>query len=122
MVRRDLLEALGGFDEGFFMYCEDKDLCRRIRAAGYDVRFEPEAVARHEGGASAPRASLLPVLAESRVRYARKHSGRVTAAAERAGVGLGALTHMVVSKGGRAARSGHASALLVATGLRPHAR
>lgn len=122
MVRRDLLQELGGFDEGFFMYCEDKDLCRRIRAAGYDVRFEPEAVARHEGGASAPRTSLLPVLAESRVRYASKHSGRVAAAVERAGVGLGALTHMVVSKGGRAARAGHGSALLVATGLRPHAR
>jgi N-acetylglucosaminyl-diphospho-decaprenol L-rhamnosyltransferase len=119
LVRRDLLEQLDGLDEGFFMYCEDKDLCRRIRKAGYDVRYEPEAVADHEGGASAPRASLLPVLAESRVRYARKHSGRVGAVLERVGVGLTAITHMIVSRGGRAARTGHAAALLAVSGLRP---
>ena len=40
---------------------------------GLDVRFEPDAVVVHEGGASAPRAALLPVLAASRVRYAAKH-------------------------------------------------
>ena len=123
LVRRDLLERLEGLDEGFFMYCEDKDLCRRIRDAGYNVRYEPEAVVRHEGGASAPRAALLPVLAESRVRYARKHRGRAVAALERAGIGLTALTHMVVAKGGRAARAGHAASLLAASGLRsPGAR
>ncbi len=71
-----VFEEVGGFDERFFLYCEDKDLCRRIRAAGYDVRYEPRATARHRGGASAPRAGLLPVLARSRVAYARKHSGR----------------------------------------------
>ena len=60
LVRRDALEQLGGLDEGFFLYCEDMDLCRRLRDAGYDVRYEPAAVAIHEGGASAPRASLLP--------------------------------------------------------------
>jgi N-acetylglucosaminyl-diphospho-decaprenol L-rhamnosyltransferase len=119
LVRRELLEQLDGLDEGFFMYCEDKDLCRRIRKAGYDVRYEPEAVARHEGGASAPRSSLLPVLAESRLRYARKHNGRAGATLERVGVGLTALTHIVVSKGGRAARAGHAASLLVVSGLRP---
>ena len=42
------------------MYCEDIDLCRRLRAAGYELVFEPAAVVEHEGGASAPRAQLLP--------------------------------------------------------------
>jgi N-acetylglucosaminyl-diphospho-decaprenol L-rhamnosyltransferase len=117
LVRRSVLEELGGWDEGFFMYCEDKDLCRRARRAGYDVRYEPTAVVRHEGGASAPRASLARVLAESRVRYARKHSGRAVAELERVGVALTALTHIVVARGGRAARAGHAQALRAA--LRP---
>ncbi|MGZ4462565.1 MAG: glycosyltransferase family 2 protein, partial [Gaiellaceae bacterium] len=63
LVRRSLLERLEGLDEGFFLYCEDKDLCRRARDAGFDVRFEPAAVCRHVGGRSAPRSSLLPVLA-----------------------------------------------------------
>jgi GT2 family glycosyltransferase len=111
LVRRTLLEELGGMDEGFFLYSEDTDLCRRIWDAGYEVRFDPGATAVHEGGASAPRPSLIPVLVTSRVRYAGKHRGPVAALGERVGVALGALTHAVVSKGGRAARAGHLRSL-----------
>ena len=50
LVRRDGARGLGGLDEGFFLYCEDIDLCRRPRDAGYDVRFEPAATAMHVGG------------------------------------------------------------------------
>jgi N-acetylglucosaminyl-diphospho-decaprenol L-rhamnosyltransferase len=107
LVRRDVLETLDGLDDGFFLYCEDLDLCRRIRAAGLDLRFEPRAVAVHTGGGSAPRAALLPVLAASRVRYARKHQPRHVMLLERLGIVLGALTHAVVARGGRAARGGH---------------
>jgi GT2 family glycosyltransferase len=116
LVRRDLLERLGGFDEGFFMYCEDKDLCRRAWAAGYAVVFEPAAVATHVGGggASAPRGNLLPVLASSRVRYADKHAGRAFAIAERLGVALGSLTHAAIGKGDSVVRRGHARAFLAA--------
>ena len=116
LVRRSVLDVVGGFDERFFLYCEDKDLCRRIRAAGFDVRYEPGATVRHRGGASAPRARLLPVLARSRVAYARKHWSGVPAALERAGVALNALTHAVVSRGGREQRAGHLSALAAALG------
>ena len=105
---------LGGLDEGFFMYCEDIDLCRRLRSSGYELVFEPAASVVHLGGASAPRAALLPTLAASRVRYARKHRGRAVAFLERVGVGLGAATHALVGRGGRAARAGHARALLAA--------
>jgi GT2 family glycosyltransferase len=110
-VRREALHRLRGLDERFFLYREDMDLCRRLRAAGYDVRFEPAAIVRHVGGASAPRAGLFPVLAESRVRYARKHAAPVAAGLERLGVALEALTHTVVARGGGAARAGHAKAL-----------
>lgn len=110
LARRNVLEQLGGWDEGFFLYCEDKDLCRRARDLGYDVLYVPDAVAEHEGGASMPRTSLLPVLASSRVRYARRHRGAAAAAAERFGIALTALTHVAVTRGGRAARAGHARA------------
>ena len=116
LVRRSVLEQVGGFDERFFLYCEDKDLCRRIRAAAYDVCYEPQATVRHRGGASAPRARLLPVLARSRVEYARKHCGGLRAVLERAGVALNELTHAVVSRGGREQRAGHLSALAAALG------
>lgn len=46
-IRRDLFEALGGFDPRFFMYCEDTDLAWRGRLAGYRCLYVPEAVVRH---------------------------------------------------------------------------
>jgi N-acetylglucosaminyl-diphospho-decaprenol L-rhamnosyltransferase len=119
LVRRVVLDQLDGLDEGFFMYCEDIDLCRRLVEAGWELAYEPSALVVHVGGASAPRTGLVPVLAESRVRYARKHHGRLRAGLERAGVGLEALTHLAISRGGWAARRGHARALQVA--LRPPA-
>jgi len=114
LVRRDVLEAIDGLDESFFLYCEDIDLCRRIWDAGYEVRYVPAAVSHHEGGASAPRTGLLPVLAASRIRYAKKHRGTSAATLERIGVGLGAVTHILVGRGGAPARAGHARALRVA--------
>lgn len=110
LVRRAAFEAIGGFDEGFFLYCEDMDLCARLRAAGHRIRFAPGATARHEGGVSAPRSSLYAVLAESRIRYARKHSGRVSAALQRFGIGLNAATHVAVAARRPAHARGHAAA------------
>jgi N-acetylglucosaminyl-diphospho-decaprenol L-rhamnosyltransferase len=114
LVRRSLLERLGGFDEGFFLYCEDKDLCRRAWSDGSTVRYEPRAQALHVGGVSAPRGELLPVLAASRIRYARKHAGGWTPAAERLGVAIGSLTHAALGRGGPVVRSGHARAAVAA--------
>ncbi|MFN7263586.1 MAG: glycosyltransferase family 2 protein [Phenylobacterium sp.] len=52
LVRRSLFEALGGFDEELFMYCEDVDLGYRIRLAGGACRVIPDAVVEHRGSAS----------------------------------------------------------------------
>jgi N-acetylglucosaminyl-diphospho-decaprenol L-rhamnosyltransferase len=97
LVRRTAFEAVGGFDDGFFLYCEDQDLCRRLRAAGGGIRYEPSAVVSHRGGHSAPRPSLYAVLAESRIRIARKHNGPVRAALQHAAISVEALTHALVS-------------------------
>jgi GT2 family glycosyltransferase len=114
LLRRETLEALGGLDERFFMYCEDMDLCRRTRALGLDVRYEPSATAAHIGGRSAPSARMQPVLVRSRVAYAHKHfslPGRLVA---RVGIVAAEVTHALVSRGGRAARVGHLRALRAA--------
>ncbi len=111
MIRRRVLEEAQGLDERFFLYSEDVDLCRRVRDLGYDIAFEPAVVCRHEGGASAPRAGLYAVLAESRMIYARAHRGRLRAATERIGIGLGELTHAALGRGGAEARRGHRRAL-----------
>ena len=114
LVRREMLSRVGGWDSGFFLYGEDIDLCRRVRRAGGDICFVPDAIARHEGGASGPRAALMPVLAASRIRYAQKHQRPVVRELERLGVALGALTHLIVAPGGLAARGGHLRALTLA--------
>ena len=113
-LRRSVLEELGGWDEGFFLYGEDVDLCFRLRRAGYDVRYEPSARVVHDEGASSSRAASLPRLAAARIRFARKHYSGRGAVLERAGVALWALTRIVVSRGGRKDRAGHARALGVA--------
>ena len=111
LVRRDALDAIGGFDEGYFLYGEDMDLCRRLGENAGRVRFEPGATAHHEGGRSAPRTSLFAVLAQSRIRFARKHYGRLNAGLQRLGLAAGALTHIVAALPRPAHRRGHIAAL-----------
>jgi len=116
LVRRSLLEALDGFDESFFMYCEDKDLCKRAQDEGMRVWYEASAACVHEGQASAPRTSLVPVLAASRLRYLDKHAGRPAAMAHRVGLALDALTRVVFARGGMESRAAHARALAAIAG------
>ncbi|NTU67083.1 MAG: glycosyltransferase [Candidatus Moranbacteria bacterium] len=52
IMRKNLFESLGGFDEDFFMYFEDADLCKRARDFGKTVRFDPGLEIIHHGGAS----------------------------------------------------------------------
>ncbi|MGV1006981.1 MAG: glycosyltransferase family 2 protein [Dermatophilaceae bacterium] len=55
LLRREAFEQVGGFDEGFFMYFEDLDLCERIGRAGWDVVYVPEATVEHAGGHATQR-------------------------------------------------------------------
>jgi N-acetylglucosaminyl-diphospho-decaprenol L-rhamnosyltransferase len=119
LVRRAILEALGGWDEGFFLYSEDADLCYRIRAGGFGVLFVGAAMASHVGGASAPRPQLLSTLAASRLRFVRKHRGRLAGAVERVGLALEAVSGLVTGRGGPGSRRGHARSLRSLFGHHP---
>jgi hypothetical protein len=74
-VRRSAFEAVGGFDEAFFMYFEEVDLCRRLAAAGWEVHFVPEARVTHVGAASTSqvRASMAVQHFRSTLRFYRRH-------------------------------------------------
>ena len=52
LLRREALADVGGFDERFFMFSEEVDLCYRLRRAGWQVAFTPAAEFVHVGGAS----------------------------------------------------------------------
>jgi len=51
-IRRDAFEAVGGFDERYFMYYEEADLCRRLAHAGYETHFAPVTTVVHARSAS----------------------------------------------------------------------
>jgi N-acetylglucosaminyl-diphospho-decaprenol L-rhamnosyltransferase len=86
LARRAALDAVGGFDEDFFLYEEDADLCRRLRAAGWRVVFTPEARVVHRLGQSMARAPAPSRAAydRSHLRYYRKHNGLLQQAGLRA--------------------------------------
>lgn len=71
LLRRSAFDAVGGFDERFFMYYEDTDLCRRLREAGYRLRYEPAATAVHHWGESTAQAParMLTESYRSRAQY-----------------------------------------------------
>jgi GT2 family glycosyltransferase len=81
LVRRDLFERLGGFDEAFFLYSEEVDLLYRARGLGAETWYDPAAEVVHEWGGTAGRASALTLReqARSHVRYLDKHASRATA-------------------------------------------
>jgi GT2 family glycosyltransferase len=75
MVRAGVLARLGGFDERFFMYCEEIDLCRRIKAAGWDIYCVPQAEIVHLVAQSTRqfRHSMFVALWRSRFLMFEKH-------------------------------------------------
>ena len=77
MVRRDVFESLGGFDERFFMYWEDSDLCLRALKAGWKTMYEPRAEVIHFTGRASRHAPMRSQLAFHRsvFHYYWKHAG-----------------------------------------------
>jgi hypothetical protein len=77
LVRREVYGQVGGFDERFFMYSEEADWLRRMKDAGWEAIFVPEARVTHLGGASGAReeARISRHFFESLDYYERKHHG-----------------------------------------------
>ena len=79
LVPRKVLEAVGPLDEGFFVYAEEADWCRRIRGAGWGCMFVPEARIIHLDGGSKSTAQIQSrmyvQMQKSNLYYTRKHYG-----------------------------------------------
>ena len=70
LMERAAFESVGGFDERFFLYKEDEDLCYRMRLAGGSIRYEPSVTVRHHGSVVAGRG---PELARAERQFIDKH-------------------------------------------------
>ncbi|WP_210413838.1 glycosyltransferase family 2 protein [Protaetiibacter larvae] len=82
LVSRSDWEALGGMDEDYFLYGEDADFSRRARAAGLRPVVVPDAVIVHEvGGSTASAGRKMCMVMAGKATDARKHRGRIGAAA-----------------------------------------
>jgi len=92
LVPRSVFQEIGAFDPDFYIYSEEHDFCKRARNRGFRVFFTPVAEMIHFGGQTTKRMSLAMALiqVESRLRYFRKHRGRLTAFVFRAILVLGA--------------------------------
>jgi len=58
MIRRVAFEAVKGFDERYFLFCEDTDLCKRLGLAGWEIWYSPEATVNHHIGESEMASSI----------------------------------------------------------------
>ena len=122
LARRSALEAVAGFDEGFFLYEEDVDLCLRLRRAGWRIVFTPAAEVVHHLGrsvASDPWRSRLEYH-RSHLRFYRKHNGALQTALLRAHLVAGAVTGLLRALGPgadrREGRAHHREVLALALG------
>jgi hypothetical protein len=101
-VGREAFAVLGGFDERYFMYFEDADLCRRATRAGMPIRYLPDAVVDHVGGASSPGDYRFgPWHAASMIRYLATWHGPAGALAGLCVLWVRAVTAVLLVRPGR---------------------
>jgi GT2 family glycosyltransferase len=113
IIRRDLLNELGGFDEGYFMYFEETDFCVRARRRGKRVHHAPIGEFLHEEGGTSRSVRLRTFLdfRRSQILFHRKHGGIVAAMAARGLLVLGsalrvpALALLSLTRGSERARA-----------------
>jgi GT2 family glycosyltransferase len=81
LVKREVINQVGGFDEDYFMYAEEADWCYRIRNRGWHIYYVPEAEVYHRKGSSARQVPLETYvrLRESRILFLLKHRDRIQA-------------------------------------------
>lgn len=101
LVRREVYDQVGGFDEHFFMYAEETDWQRRMRVAGWEIGFTPAAPVMHLGGASG--ASDKPKINRhffgSLDRYELKHHGLLGLLSVRAAMIVGCALRLALWTG-----------------------
>ncbi|GIK55967.1 MAG: glycosyltransferase family 2 protein [Chloroflexi bacterium] len=129
MTRQEIAHTVGGLDEGYFMYSEELDWCRRIKMAGWRVVYLPTAQITHYQGKSSEQvvAQRHIYFNRAKLRYFRKYHGRAPALILRLFLLLNYLAQMVLEAGKGVVghkrplrwQRVHAYWLVIRSGLRP---
>jgi GT2 family glycosyltransferase len=82
MIRRQAFEEVGRFDESFFLYFEETDLCHRLSTIGWETHFAPVTTVVHAGEASTVQraADMTVQLVASNIKFCRQHYSRTWSA------------------------------------------
>jgi GT2 family glycosyltransferase len=104
LARREAIESAGFMDERFFLYSEETDFCRRISAAGWEIRHFPWMTILHHGAEVGVKPRVESLTAHSRMLYARKHFSRVHRALYLSAVVLGHVIRLAFSVRGEHGR------------------
>jgi N-acetylglucosaminyl-diphospho-decaprenol L-rhamnosyltransferase len=120
VLRREATASAGVLDERFFLYCEEPDLCMRVKKAGWSVVHLPVMTVVHAAGKNGVRPRLVAQDAYARKQYAHKHFGPASRGAYLAALGIRHLIRAAAPGGngaeGAARREGSRRALAVLAG------
>jgi N-acetylglucosaminyl-diphospho-decaprenol L-rhamnosyltransferase len=119
LVRREALLSAGFLDERFFLYCEEADLCLRIRRAGWEIRHLPELTIVHHANKAGSNPRLDAQAAFAKRQYAEKNFSVAHRFAAVAALALGYALRSVRPGGDPAARESSRAALTTLLGLAP---
>ncbi|MGN6257803.1 MAG: glycosyltransferase family 2 protein [Solirubrobacterales bacterium] len=78
LARSEALQGCGGFDERFFLFSEETDLCRRLRRAGWGIVHLPQVTIRHYESERSASPRMEAQSAYARLQFARKHFSRIS--------------------------------------------
>jgi N-acetylglucosaminyl-diphospho-decaprenol L-rhamnosyltransferase len=117
LARREALESAGILDERYFIYCEEPDLCLRMKRGGWRVRHLPVMTIIHHAGKGGLNPKMGAQDAYARKQYARKHFSRLHRAAYLLALGFGyMLRWATVGRRDPGRRAVAASSLATLTG------
>lgn len=105
LITANAREAVGDWDESFFLYSEEVDYLRRVRTAGLEILYVPEALAIHIGGDYQSSDFLTALMTANRIKYYRRHHGALASALFRSGIVVGEAMRLAIGLGHRAALS-----------------
>jgi N-acetylglucosaminyl-diphospho-decaprenol L-rhamnosyltransferase len=119
LARKEALQSAGFLDERFFLYCEETDLCLRIKQAGWEIRHVPYLTILHHADKAGWNARLDAQAAFAKRQYFEKHLSPIHRLGATAALALGYTLRSVLARSDPGRQASARAALSTVLGLRP---